>query len=164
MQISDLVAIGTLGNSIDEKGFLSFHDQGKIDFEKLNNVFLIFTDHRVRYVSIIDKAQKKEKKLRIDDKEIAMETVKMGGAEIALPYWELPQTDQEKLVGKSIFFQKKKLGNVINLIKSNKQTTLIISNEKDQEIMIPYVEYYIDTVTDDVIIIKNAESLLEIYQ
>lgn len=53
---------------------------------------------------------------------------------------------------------------MINLIKSNKQTTLIISNEKDQEIMIPYVEYYIDTVTDDVIIIKNAESLLEIYQ
>ena len=54
MQISDLVAIGKLGNSIDEKGFISFRKNSNFQQSYLTqkDVFLLFKDHRVRYVSI----------------------------------------------------------------------------------------------------------------
>lgn len=56
MKITDLIAIGKLGNKLNSKGYIFFRikdNSGSFSLP-IKDVFLLFTDHRVRYVTIED--------------------------------------------------------------------------------------------------------------
>ncbi|MCD4819078.1 MAG: hypothetical protein K8S23_10345 [Candidatus Cloacimonetes bacterium] len=54
MEISDLIEIGKFGNRLTEDGFIKFKKKTEFSSLKLSvkDIFLIFTDHSVRYVTI----------------------------------------------------------------------------------------------------------------
>ncbi|MBT3756689.1 MAG: hypothetical protein HOG24_10455, partial [Candidatus Cloacimonetes bacterium] len=69
MLVSDLVAIGKLGKLIDEDGYIPFKPGKNFHPDLLGNIFLVFRNNSVRYVTVEE--VKKNYRIKIDDSETA---------------------------------------------------------------------------------------------
>jgi len=170
MQISDLVAIGKLGNSIDEKGFISFRKNSNFQQSYLTqkDVFLLFKDHRVRYVSIDKVLCEKRLKLRFLEADVTEEAADASGVRVALPKSDLVKFNREAdfvdPVGMKIISDKKELGNVIDFFNNSVHDILIVKTTENKEIMIPDVDYYVvnKDKSNKTINVKNIRELLDL--
>ena len=170
MQITDLVAIGKLGNSIDEKGFISFRKNSNFQQSYLTqkDIFLLFKDHRVRYVSIDKVISEKRLKLRFLETEVTEEAAQSGGVRVTLPKSDLVKFHRDadfiNPVGMKVVFNKKELGNVIDFFNNSVQDILIVMTTENKEIMIPDVDYYVinKDKSNKMINVRNIRELLDL--
>jgi ribosomal 30S subunit maturation factor RimM len=166
MQVSDLVAIGKLGKSIDSNGFAPFKDHRNFHLSFLRDVFLLFTDNRVRYVTVTEIDSKTSIKIKIDDEEILKEAVRDGNVNVMLPHSDIDDLmhdqEEEDFIGMKAFFQDRLLGKVIESFFNGAQEVITIEDENGKEILIPMVDAYVIDIDDANIILKNIEDFLEL--
>ena len=112
MQISDLVAIGKLGNKIDKKGFIPFIKFTNFQPQYLTDVFLVFTDNRVRYVSIVETSTIRGFSVKLDDTETANNVAYIGNVKVMIAQTEIVENSNkiEKFIGKNAVYKNSEIG------------------------------------------------------
>ena len=168
MQISDLIPIGKLGNSIDKNGFISFKKYRNFQpfYLDLKDLFLVFTDHRVRYVTIDKVLEGNKLKIRFDETEVTKEAAKAGKVQVMLSNTDveevIAQLDSESDIDKFVIFKNHKIGKVVDIFETLAHEIHIVKLSDGKEIMIPDVEFYISKKDKQNVFVKNIEGLLEL--
>ena len=168
MQISDLIPIGKLGNSIDKNGFISFKKNRNFQpfYLDLKDLFLVFTDHRVRYVTIDKVIGGNKLKIRFEETEVTKEAAEHGKVQVMLSDEDMEEVlakhDSESDIGKYVIFQNQNIGFVVDILITPAHNILIVVLSDETEIMIPDVEFYISKKDKQNIFVKNIEGLLEL--
>jgi len=168
MQISDLIPIGKLGNSIDKNGFISFKKNRNFQpfYLDLKDLFLVFTDHRVRYVTIDKVLEGNKLKIRFDETEVTKEAAKAGKVQVMLSNTDveevIAQLDSESDIDKFVIFKNHKIGKVVDIFETLAHEIHIVKLSDGKEIMIPDVEFYISKKDKQNVFVKNIEGLLEL--
>jgi ribosomal 30S subunit maturation factor RimM len=166
MQISDLVAIGKLGKFIDKKGFIPFREYKNYHLQTDEDVFLLFTDNRVRYVTITEINTQSSLKIKIDDAEIQSEAALDGNVTVMLSQNDVDhyfnESNEEDLIGMPVYFLGKKLGKIVESFFNGAQEIITIQTEIDKEILIPLVDKFIREINADRIILQDVQDFLEL--
>jgi ribosomal 30S subunit maturation factor RimM len=164
MEISDLIAIGKLGNSVDSDGYISFKPNKIFQSFSLQYVFLLFTDHSVRYVKIEDNLN--DKMLKIDDLEITRAAAEDGKALVMLAQEDitmlLDEHNIQDYAGMKVHFADSIIGQVKETFFNNAQDILVVELINGNEIMIPVVDHYVEQIEGNVIYTKNIEGLMNL--
>ena len=164
MEISDLIAIGKLGKTVDSDGYIPFKPNKIFQSSFPQNVFLLFTDHSVRFVKIEDNLN--DKMLKIDDLEIARDAAKDGKVLIMLPQEDITMLlDEHNILnyaGMKVYFADDIIGKVKETFFNNAQDILIVELINGNEIMIPVVDYYVEQIEGNTIYTKNIEGLINL--
>ncbi len=164
MLISDLVAIGKLGKLIDENGFIPFKAGKNFQPEFLGNIFLVFRNNSVRYVTVEEVI--KNYRIKIDDSETVQSAADEGNVKVMLPKIEI-ESLQEELgyddhVGKSIIFKSEAIGKVVEILNNSVYDLLVCELNNKKELMIPLLDKFILEINDDNIAVQSIEGLLKI--
>ena len=165
MQVSDLVTIGKLGKSIDRDGYVTFKQYRNFRLPFLKDVFLLFTDNRVRYVTVTEIDTRTSIKLKIDDQDTLAEAVLDGNVAVLMPPSEIDLMRQERQAdfsGKQVFFRDALLGYVSASFHNGAQEVIIIHLEEGREILVPMVEAYVSSIGKKRIILKDIEGFLDL--
>lgn len=168
MQISDLIPIGRLGNFIDKNGFISFRKNQNFQSEYLDlkDIFLIFTDNRVRYVTIDKVTGKNKLKIRFEETEVTKEAAEAGNVQVMLSQEDMEkihsQHDLKSDLEKLVIFQNKNIGSVVDIMITPAHNILIVELQNEIEIMIPDVEFYIFKKDKQNIYVQNIEELMDL--
>lgn len=170
MNKPNLVSIGKLGGR-DTNGF--HHVMIKPDyrsvFSGLEELYLIFNSDRVFYVTISERKQS-DKKLWVKFCEdgIAEEQPKHKDVILAIAE-EAAETEVSGLdayIGYQVIASDECLGAVENYFFNGAQHVLQIVDKDGCELLIPFVDHYIEAVMDKLkrIILCNAEGLIDFYR
>lgn len=166
MEISDLITIGRLGKSIDKNGFITFKPDRIFQPSFLTDVFLIFTDNRVRYVTITETDTQKGFKIKIDDTEVALEAAIDGRVQVSLPREDIDNLLKSHgtpgFTGMNIIFEKKHIGKVVDVFNNSAYDVLVVELDSGRELMIPKVDHYVKKINNNSIFVKNIEGLLKL--
>ncbi len=166
MQISDLVAVGKLGKIIDKNGFIVFKVNDGFQPFSLTDVFLVFTDNRVRYVTIEEIETVKGFSIKIDDMEVAKEAAKDGSVLVMLQKEETDKLQEKNnkndLLGKKVIFKGNKIGMIIDIFNNSVYNVLVIEMNNGKELMIPMVDFYIKKIENDSVFSQNIEDLMKL--
>jgi ribosomal 30S subunit maturation factor RimM len=167
MQISDLIPIGKLGIPSSKKdNLLVFRSKQKISLENIKDIFLVFPDHRVRYVTIDKVTGSKKNQFSILETEVIAEMKNMRNVTVMLDpeNWNKSVTDHPgDLLHFEVEYNGKIIGKVINLIRNPGQTVFNIKC-KHHEFMVPNVPEYVFHINEErrCLILQNIEELLEL--
>jgi ribosomal 30S subunit maturation factor RimM len=149
MKISDLIAIGKLGNTITNEGYISFRKKKEYSSFLLNtkDVFLLFTDHRVRYVTIEDE---NESSIRLVEQDITKEAAKDGNVQLLLgpddfdcwkeevqlePYYRYAALENDVIIGKICDYVVRSLQNMFE-----------IELESGNTFFVPHVSQFVSSI------------------
>lgn len=165
MEVSDLIGIGRLGG-MDARGF--FHvlikPRYRAAFEDAESVFLIFKSDRVFYVTISErKLSDKKIMVRFGEDGIEQERRLHRETLIALPPNELEEDEGlDHLLGYEVLSDGKRLGEITDYFHNNAQYVLVITTVDGKELLVPYVDYYVQALIPDpgVLMLINAEPLI----
>ncbi|MBT5420085.1 MAG: hypothetical protein HOK80_04280 [Candidatus Cloacimonetes bacterium] len=164
MLVSDLVAIGKLGKLIDEDGYIPFKPGKNFHPDLLGNIFLVFRNNSVRYVTVEE--VKKNYRIKIDDSETAQTAVEEGNVKVMLPKGEVDTfvktLDIDDHVGKIIIFKSEVIGKVVEILNNSVYDLLVCELENKQELMIPLLDKFIIKINDENITVCCIEGLMEI--
>ncbi|MBT4575282.1 MAG: hypothetical protein HOB92_02320 [Candidatus Cloacimonetes bacterium] len=164
MLISDLVAIGKLGKLIDEDGYIPFKPGKNFHPDLLGNIFLVFRNNSVRYVTVEE--VKKNYRIKIDDSETAQTAADEGNVKVMLPKGEIDTfvktLDIDDHVGKRIIFKSEVIGKVVEILNNSVYDLLVCELENKQELMIPLLDKFIIKINDENITVCCIEGLMEI--
>jgi len=164
MLISDLVAIGKLGKLIDENGFIPFKAGKNFHPDLLGNIFLVFRNNSVRYVTVEEVI--KNYRIKIDDSETAKLAADEGNVKVMLPKIEIESLKKDlnfdDHVGKKIIFQSDVIGKVIEILNNSVYDLLVCELNNEQELMIPLLDKFILEINDDCITVHGIEGLMKI--
>ena len=164
MQLSDLVAIGKLGKLIDENGFIPFKAGKNFHPDFLGNIFLVFRNNSVRYVTVEEVT--KNYRIKIDDVETAKLAADEGNVKVMLPKIEVESLnkdlDIDDHVGKRIIFKSEVIGKVVEILNNSVYDLLVCELNNKQELMIPLLDKFILEINDDSITVQCIEGLMEI--
>ena len=164
MKFSDLVKIGTLGSAIDRDGMIRFKLLPEYLDLSLTDLFLIFKNNKVRYVSVLKEDETHGMRLLLDDAEVMTEAAEEKGVIIALPSNELSELLQNQgiisYIDYDIVFSEDFIGKVTDEYDNSAQFIITVSNGV-KEFMIPLVEKYVQEINHDIkqIIVKNIDEL-----
>ncbi|MCK4653281.1 MAG: hypothetical protein KAU01_02430 [Candidatus Cloacimonetes bacterium] len=166
MEISALITIGRLGKSIDKNGFITFKPEKIFQPSFLTNVFLLFTDNRVRYVTVTETDQQKGFKIKIDDAEVVLEAAIDGRVQVKLSKEDIGNLLKSRKIkcftGMNIIFEKKDIGKVVDVFNNSAYDVLVVELDSGKELMIPKVDYYVERINKESIFVKNIEGLLKL--
>lgn len=164
MLISDLVVIGKLGKLIDENGFIPFKAGKNFHLDLLENIFLVFRNNSVRYVTVEEVI--KNYRIKIDDSETAQLAADEGNVKVMLPRIEIESLHKElgvdDHVGKVIIFKSEMIGKVIEILNNSVYDLLVCELTNKQELMIPLLDKFILEINDESITVQSIEGLLKI--
>lgn len=164
MQITDLVTIGKLGKLIDENGFIPFKPGKAFHQDLLKDIFLVFRNNSVRYVTV-------EKiinsyRIKIDDEETARHAADEGNVKVMLPKNEIEFINKDLIIdehiGKKIIFDSNPIGEVIEIFDNSAYELITCKLYNGKEIMIPFIDQFIQEYDDNKITVINIEGLLEL--
>ncbi|MDP8204838.1 MAG: hypothetical protein P9L95_09935 [Candidatus Tenebribacter mawsonii] len=164
MLISDLVAIGKLGKLIDENGFIPFKPGKNFHPDLLENIFLVFKNNSVRYVTVEE--VQSNYRIKIDDIKIAQAATDEGNVKVMLPISEVESfiktLDIDDHVGKEIIFNSDVIGKVVEILNNSAYDLLVCELNNKQELMIPLLDKFILEINDESITACCIEGLMEI--
>ncbi len=164
MLISDLVKIGKLGKLIDENGFIPFKPDKNFHPEFLGNIFLIFKDNSVRYVTVEEVIN--NYRIKLDDSETAQSAADEGNVKVMIPKIEIEslniELDIDDHVGKRIIFKSKMIGKVVEILNNSVYDLLVCELKNNQELMIPLLDKFILEINDESITVHGIEGLMKI--
>lgn len=166
MTAQELIVIGRLGGQDATGWFKAMIKPGfRRRFDHLDEVYLIFEEHRVFYVSISDKKESgRESWLRFAEDGVAQERKLHKEAYIAIDAEETETDDDtDDLLGCDVVWQDNILGCVVDVFHNTAQEVLVVNTTPDVEIMIPFVEYYVQPhQAGEPLILNNMDALLEV--
>ncbi len=170
MEISDLIGIGRLGKQ-EPDGFyhVQFSQSYKTILNQLQTCFLIFSSHRVFYVTVVEtKTFGQRSYLRFKEDGIAEECKKHAKVIIALAEEDLPDLKEGNEVLSLIDFKVQYLdtviGEIMDVMLNSMQAVFIITLNDGRELLVPNVEQYV-YLTDKqngIVFMQNLDALLEI--
>ncbi len=169
MEISDLIEIGKFGNRLTEDGFIKFKKKTEFSSLKLSvkDIFLIFTDHSVRYVTIDNQRSENGDYIKILEKDIIADVIDDGKVRVMLAPDDFDELIQETnffpFYNYDVYFNKQIIGIVENYIENKMQNIFEIKLFEDQkEFMVPDVDNFVTEKNSEkqFIVLKNIEELL----
>lgn len=167
MQIEDLKEIGRLGNRQDENGFVRIrkNDNFQPDFLLIKDIFLVFQDNRVRYVTVEETTKKGQKDyIKILEREVIEEAVKLNNVKICLPpeYFEDDDDLDFNPLSFTVDFNGTKYGQIKDYFLTPAYLVFVIDFE-GKEIMIPDVDKYVKEydLDEEIIYFQNIRELAE---
>ncbi len=170
MEFDDLIIIGKLGFGQIIKDWIPvrLNPDFQDSISHLSHIFVIFTDHRVRYATV-KKAKLIQGKwyIKFSEPEILLEMKDQINIQIAIDTEELSEIDDEEYydpIGMKVFTGTELVGEVIDWFSNNAQDIFVVRDKEGKELMIPDVEYYVEKtdIEHQMICVKNIEQLLSI--
>ncbi|HAN41242.1 MAG TPA: hypothetical protein DCQ12_04945 [Candidatus Cloacimonas sp.] len=167
MESSDLIGIGRLGGS-DPDGFhrVLVKPRFRAFFEDVTSVFLIFNSHRVFYVTICERKVKDQKILvRFAEDGIEAERRLHKETIVAIDPVDMEEDETlDYLLGYKVIFAEQDLGEVRNYFHNNAQYVLEIEMPDGSELLVPFVDHYVQAVLEDpgVIALENVQDLIDL--
>ncbi len=173
MDINDLTGIGRLGGR-DDGGY--YHLMLKPGFKSvlpnLTDCFLIFSRDRVFYVTITDhKLVGNKVFIRFAEPEIDEERRLHKEVTLAIVSSEIEDGeegdesfDMESILGFKVIHNQDYLGIIEDYFHNGAQYVLVIKTTAQAEVMIPYVEYFVEAVVYEMntVFIRHATDLIEL--
>ncbi len=169
MKTSDLTRIGKLGGR-DAQGF--FHVMIKPEYREvlsgIDDVYLIFNSNRVFYVTISERKQSDKKLwLKFLEDGISEEQPKHKDVSIAIAEQEESEAEElDELLGCKVLYGDLVLGEVQDYFFNGAHYVLQVVDEEHPELLIPYVDHYIQAKLLDLqsLVLQNADALIEFYR
>lgn len=171
MTLEDLLTIGKLGNSKKAPGgYLRFKPDWNFRkyFLEIKDIFLVFPDYRVRYVTIEDIRHDSEIWIKLAEQDVYPEIAEYRSVQYRLPRIEIDsvryENEPEYLNGMEVIYMGESLGVVSETINNGAHDLLLIDNERYRDLMIPQVEYYIINIDKQSkrILVRNIEGLIKL--
>ncbi len=171
MTLDDLVVIGKLGNSNKApEGFLRFKPNWnfRIFFLDIKDIFLVFPDHRVRYVTIEEIRQNGFFWIRIKEKDVVDEITAFRSVEYRIPKSLSNEAryknEDDFLIGMKVLADNVYIGNITDTFNNGAHNTLVVRKENNSELLIPVVNQYIELIDkkNHSVTVKNIEGLLNL--
>ncbi len=171
MTLDDLVNIGKLGSSNKApEGFLRFQPNWnfRIYFLDIRDIFLVFPDHRVRYVTIEEIRQNKFFWIRIKEKDVVDEITAFRSVEYRIPKSlsndARYKNEDDFLVGMKVFADREFIGNITDTFNNGAHNTIVVCKDDNSELLIPVVDQYIELIDkrNHTVAVKNIKELLEL--
>lgn len=159
-----LIGIGRLGG-VDSEGWhhVMIKPEYRSGFDHIADLYLIFEENRVFYVTISDRKQSEKKTwVRFAEDGIAEERKLHREVFLAIEDEETPD-DEYELIGLDVVHQGCLLGCVVDTFYNGAQDVLVISTGLDTEILVPLVDYYMPVPpaeSQGVVFLENMEDLL----
>ncbi|MFC1887909.1 ribosome maturation factor RimM [Candidatus Cloacimonadota bacterium] len=166
MKIDDLITVGSLGKSLNKNGFFKYKSLLELPQESklVNEVFLIFRDHRVRFVDV--EFSDNNRTIKVQDQDLIADIIESDGVKIAISKENLDELRIE--IGlipsrnMNIVFQDEVIGNLVEIFDNRAHEILVVKLINGKEVMIPYVDHFVIDSDDNRVIVKNIEGLLEL--
>lgn len=172
MNVEDLIPIGRLSASPKRNDlFLKFNPNRcyeSLFLEHNRDLFLIFADHSVRFVTLDRFLKEKVIWILLQDKEVIAEVKKTRSVQLAVSNKDRAELYKKfkdsYLIGFSVFYEDKCLGLVSDVFSNNAQNVISFLDHTGKEIMIPDVPYYIldKDKNSKKVILQNASDLLRL--
>ena len=167
MKITDLYQVATLGNKIDEDGFVKLVFNHNIDlfFEKFKDIFLIFKDHRVRYVTIDEVKYDHGYKIRLLESELFEDIISDGKVKVCLEKKDISDLPPALVfIDFDVYDDDEYLGKITEIMEAKFNEIFVILFEDGKEITVPNIEHFIKKIDFDQnrIFIRNYKELLEV--
>ena len=170
MKYPFLIGIGKLGRQ-NSDGFhpVMIKPGYRSMFSELEELYLIFNSDRVFYVTISER-MRKDNKTWIKLKEEGVSEEQFLHKDVVIAIEETATKREESslnyLLGYQVIFAGKELGIVEDFFFNGAQDVLQIVDNQGTEYLVPFVEYYIDTVMDNLqcVILQNAADLIALYK
>lgn len=168
MELEDLIIIGKLGFNDIVKDWIPIRLNP--DFlpylEKLKQAFLIYTDHRVRYITV-SKSKFIQGKwyLKIKEPEAYLEFKNLGSVDLAIEtLTEDSDEDYYSPVGMEVFFNDQTIGKIIDWFDNGAHDVFVIQDHDGKEILIPDVKEFIQDINiqENRIIAQNIQAFLDL--
>ncbi|HOE90680.1 MAG TPA: ribosome maturation factor RimM [Candidatus Cloacimonadota bacterium] len=170
MELNDLTIIGKLGFGDIIKGWIPIRlNPDFLDyFERISHLFVIFTDHRVRYVTVKNaKIIKGKHYLKLVEPEIMLEIEKQTNLQAAIDQeiiTELTSDEYYDPIGMKVMNNNMLFGEIIDWFSNNAQDVFVLKDNSDNELLIPDVDVYVQDIDYEnrIIYTKNIEQLLNL--
>ena len=168
MKITDLYHVATLGNKIDETGFVKINFIEEFDsfFTKFKDIFLVFKDYSVRYVTIKEVKQNRGYKIKLLEDELYDDIIADGKVKVCLEKKDIPNLPAKILYEGFYVFSNtgEFLGKITDVLDGKFHNIFVISLDKNKEITVPNIEHFVNKIdlNKSRIYIKNYEELLDI--
>ncbi len=165
MQLKDLIPIARLTGLTDEgylvlKTYKNFED----DFLKIQDLFLVFKDNRVRIVTLTDVKVSKAIHIKIKEIDVLEEMTNPDEVKVCMAPDDVDaitdEDDEDTPLGKDAVFNETVIGKVTDWFDNTAHDVLVIVLKNESEIMVPDVDYYVVDETEDTVILQNIESFL----
>jgi ribosomal 30S subunit maturation factor RimM len=167
MQISDLIPIGKLGIPISqEDDFIIFRPRTKISLENLKDIFLVFPDHRVRYVTIDKVATTRKNRFRILETEVLEEMKNLKNVTVMLDQETWSRVNNEItgfLFNYKVEYKDKIIGKITTSFWNKEQLILVVKTNQ-HEFMVPKVPEFVSQIEEKqkLIVLKNIDELMQL--
>lgn len=170
MELNDLTIIGKLGFGDIIKGWIPIRlNPDFLDyFERISHLFVIFTDHRVRYVTVKNaKIIKGKHYIKLVEPEIMLEIEKQTNLQAAIDqeiFTELTSDEYYDPIGMKVMNNNMLFGEIIDWFSNNAQDVFVVKDNSDNELLIPDVDVYVQDIDYEnrIIYTKNIEQLLNL--
>lgn len=170
MTINDLVPVGKLSRSKrSDKEFLLFRPFQIFEpkFLEVKDVFLLFKDHSVRYVTIEDICEDRNIWIKIEEKDVIEEIISAGSAMLCKPADEIDQHHSENeraLKGMKIICNNTIIAEVNAVDYFGAHDVITAVDIDGNEFMIPDVKSYVvhKDYQNNVITVKDIEQFREL--
>lgn len=170
MKITELVVIGKLGR-LEPDGFYSVQlsQSFKPAFNRLKDIFLIFSSHRVFFVTV-EKTKSSGPRLyfRFREDGIAEERAKTAKVEIALAQEDIKDVTTESpirsLIGFNAEYEGAVIGTISDAMINPLQSVFVIDLTDGTELLVPNVNQYVKSINTErqTVFLQNLELLLEL--
>jgi ribosomal 30S subunit maturation factor RimM len=168
----ELLVIGRLGKLINDEEQFQFIPNENFQpatFDKVNKLYLIFTEHRVFFVEI-ERLTKQNSKywLSFKDDGVKEEFDLRKSAKLAIPkvkHYSLKQgKDFLDISNYKAYDDGEFLGYIVDFILSPAHRIIVIEDDQGNEVMIPEVDYYIKEIneSENIVLMQNTQSLREL--
>jgi ribosomal 30S subunit maturation factor RimM len=171
MSLDDLVSIGNIGNSnAAPKGFLKFKPNWNFQSFLLDitDIFLVFPDHRVRFVTIEEIQKGKFLWIKLREKEVYQELAEFRDVQYRLPKADLNLArylhDENFLNDMKVVYQNESLGRIVQTMNNGAHNTIEVLLPSGKEVLIPQVDRYILSIDKDkhCVVVQNIDELLKL--
>jgi len=165
IQLKDLIPIARLTGLTDDgclvlKTYKNFED----DFLKIQDLFLIFKDNRVRIVTLTDVKVSKAIHIKIKEIDVLEEMTNPDEVKVCMAPDDVEaitnEDEEDTPLGKDAVFNEAVIGKVTDWFDNTAHDVLVIVLKNESEIMVPDVDYYVVDETEDTVILQNIESFL----
>jgi len=167
MKIPDLISIGSLSAVLNSSGLVSFKPNRNFidEFLDIVDVFVVFTDDRVRYLTIEQVLHNKNKiLLKFIEEEVFGEIAESTGVKLMLDPETASKYDYDffNYEEMKVVFEDKTVGRVVESFDNSQYMIFNVVDENGKEILIPNVEAYVAKIDfENRVIYTNSIDLLK---
>ena len=174
MEISDLIGIGKLRirrNEEDIRFYVELTDEYQNLLPKLNKIFLIYKDHRVRYGKIHILQMLSEQKAEVDivdDVDLRYELLKEKYVNLYLDEAEINELDDQNIyfdpLGMKVIWQEREVATIKDFFYNGAHDVYEIEMSDHRLVLIPDVESFVieTNIEERFIRVVNLDQFLDI--